>query len=114
MLTAQALTAELRGQRSGVVTWIAGEFGIGTESSRGWQRQAGISDGLSNTDAFPDELRRTGLGHEDIPQATPTSKPAQLSDHRAAGPICQLRGADDFEEAMEVFRSTRPPNVKES
>ncbi len=61
---AQELTAEQGAQRFGVVTSVARELGIGTESSRGWLKQAQIDDGLRPGVSTADQQRIVELERE--------------------------------------------------
>ena len=81
---AQELIAEQGGQRYGVVTRVARELGIGTESLRGWLRQADVDDG-----------RRPGTSTAD------KERIAQLERENR-----ELRRANDILKAASVFFAT--------
>jgi transposase len=81
---AQELIAEQGGQRYGVVTRVARELGIGSESLRGWLRQADIDDG-----------RRPGTSTAD------SERIAQLERENR-----ELRRANDILKAASVFFAT--------
>ena len=81
---AQELIDEQGGQRFGVVTRVAKEFGIGTESLRGWLKQADIDGG-----------RRPGSSTAD------KERIAQLERENR-----ELRRANDILKAASVFFAT--------
>jgi transposase len=81
---AQDLIAEQGGQRFGVVTRVARELGIGTESLRGWLKQADIDGG-----------RRPGTSTAD------KERIAQLERENR-----ELRRANDILKAASVFFAT--------
>ena len=81
---AQELIDEQGGQRFGVVTRVAKELGIGTESLRGWLKQADIDDG-----------RRPGSSTAD------KERIAQLERENR-----ELRRANDILKAASVFFAT--------
>lgn len=80
----QELIAEQGGQRHGVVTRVARELGIGTESLRGWLKQADVDDG-----------RRPGTSTAD------KERIAQLERENR-----ELRRANDILKAASVFFAT--------
>ena len=81
---AQELIDEQGGQRFGVVTRVAKELGIGTESLRGWLKQADIDGG-----------RRPGSSTAD------KERIAQLERENR-----ELRRANDILKAASVFFAT--------
>jgi transposase len=81
---AQDLIAEQNGQRFGVVTGVARELGIGTESLRGWLKQAEIDAG-----------RRPGTSTAEAQRI------AQLERENR-----ELRRANDILKAASVFFAT--------
>jgi transposase len=81
---AQELIDEQGGQRFGVVTRVARELGIGTESLRGWLKQAEIDAG-----------RRQGTSTAD------KERIAQLEQENR-----ELRRANDILKAASVFFAT--------
>jgi transposase len=81
---AQELIDEQGGQRFGVVTRVARELGIGTESLRGWLKQADIDGG-----------RRQGTSSAD------KERIAQLERENR-----ELRRANDILKAASVFFAT--------
>ena len=81
---AQDLIAEQGGQRFGVVARVARELGIGTESLRGWLKQADIDDG-----------RRPGTSSGDAQRI------AELERENR-----ELRRANDILKAASVFFAT--------
>jgi transposase len=81
---AQELIDEQGGQRFGVVTRVARELGIGTESLRGWLKQADIDGG-----------RRQGTSTAD------KERIAQLERENR-----ELRRANDILKAASVFFAT--------
>ena len=81
---AQELIDEQGGQRFGVVTRVARELGIGTESLRGWLKQADIDGG-----------RRQGTSTAD------RERIAQLERENR-----ELRRANDILKAASVFFAT--------
>ena len=81
---AQELIDEQGGQRFGVVTRVARELGIGTESLRGWLKQAEIDGG-----------RRQGTSRAD------KERIAQLERENR-----ELRRANDILKAASVFFAT--------
>jgi transposase len=81
---AQELIDEQGGQRFGVVTRVARELGIGTESLRGWLKQAEIDAG-----------RRQGTSTAD------KERIAQLERENR-----ELRRANDILKAASVFFAT--------
>lgn len=78
------MIAEQGGQRYGVVTRVAREPGMGSESLRGWLRQADIDDG-----------RRPGTSTAD------SERIAQLERENR-----ELRRANDILKAASVFFAT--------
>jgi transposase len=80
----QELIDEQGGQRFGVVTRVARELGIGTESLRGWLKQADIDGG-----------RRQGRSSAD------KERIAQLERENR-----ELRRANDILKAASVFFAT--------
>jgi transposase len=81
---AQELIDEQGGQRFGVVTRVAGELGIGTESLRNWLKQAEVDGG-----------RRQGVSTAD------KDRIAQLERENR-----ELRRANDILKAASVFFAT--------
>jgi transposase len=81
---AQELIGEQGGQRFGVVTRVARELGVGTESLRGWLKQAEIDGG-----------RRQGTSSAD------RERIAQLERENR-----ELRRANDILKAASVFFAT--------
>ncbi len=81
---ARELIAEQGGQRFGVVTRVARELGIGTESLRGWLKQADVDDG-----------RRPGTSTHDAQRI------AELERE-----IRELKRANDILKAASVFFAT--------
>jgi transposase len=81
---AQELIAEQNGQRFGVVTRVARELGIGTESLRNWLKQAEVDAG-----------RRPGTSTADAQRI------AQLERENR-----ELRRANDILKAASVFFAT--------
>jgi transposase len=81
---ARDLIAEQGGQRFGVVTRVARELGIGTESLRGWLKQAEIDEG-----------RRPGTSTVD------KDRIAELERENR-----ELRRANDILKAASVFFAT--------
>jgi transposase len=61
---AQELIDEQGGQRFGVVTRVARELGIGTESLRGWLKQAEIETGRRQGTSTADKERIAQLERE--------------------------------------------------
>src|SRR5918995_6158782 len=61
---AQELIDEQGGQRFGVVTRVARELGIGTESLRGWLKQAEIDAGCRQGTSTADKERIAQLERE--------------------------------------------------
>jgi transposase len=81
---AQDLIAEQGGQRFGVVTRVARELGIGTESLRGWLKQADIDHGHQPGTSTADRERIAQLERE----------------------VRELRRANDILKAASVFFAT--------
>ena len=81
---ARDLIAEQGGQRFGVVTRVARELGVGTESLRGWLKQADIDGG-----------RRPGTSTQDAQRI------AELERE-----VRELRRANDILKAASVFFAT--------
>lgn len=81
---AQELIDEQGGQRFGVVTRVARELGIGTESLRNWLRQADIDGG-----------RRAGTSSADMERIGELER-----ENR------ELRRANDILKAASVFFAT--------
>src|SRR5437016_6142926 len=81
---AQDLIAEQNGQRFGVVTRVARELGVGTESLRNWLKQAEVDAG-----------RRAGTSTAD------GQRIAQLERE-----VRELRRANDILKAASVFFAT--------
>lgn len=81
---AQELIDEQGGQRFGVVTRVARELGIGTESLRGWLKQADIDGGRRQGTTTADKERIAQLERE----------------------IRELRRANDILKAASVFFAT--------
>ena len=81
---ARDLIAEQGGQRFGVVTRVARELGVGTESLRGWLKQADIDGG-----------RRPGTSTQDAQRI------AELERE-----VRELRRANDILKAAPVFFAT--------
>ena len=81
---ARELIAEQGGQRFGVVTRVARELGIGTESLRGWLKQADIDDGQRPGTSTQDAQRIAELERE----------------------VRELRRANDILKAASVFFAT--------
>ena len=81
---ARDLIAEQSGQRFGVVTRVARELGIGTESLRNWLRQADIDDGQRPGTSSADQERIAQLERE----------------------VRELRRANDILKAASVFFAT--------
>ena len=81
---AQDLIAEQGGQPYGVVTRVARELGIGTESLRNWLRQADVDDG-----------RRPGISSADKERIAALER-----ENR------ELRRANDILKAASVFFAT--------
>src|SRR5687767_6250905 len=61
---ARELIAEQGGQRFGVVTRVARELGIGTESLRSWLKQADVDDGQRPGTSTQDAQRIAALERE--------------------------------------------------
>jgi transposase len=61
---AQEMIDEQGGQRFGVVTRVARELGFGTESLRGWLKQADIDDGRRQGTSTADKERIAQLERE--------------------------------------------------
>ena len=61
---AHELIDEQSGQRFGVVTRVARELGIGTESLRGWLKQADIDGGRAQGTSTADKERIAQLERE--------------------------------------------------
>ncbi len=61
---ARELIAEPGGQRFGVVTRVARELGIGTESLRGWLKQDDVDDGRRPGTSTQDAQRIAELERE--------------------------------------------------
>lgn len=61
---AQELIVEQGGQGYGVVTRVARELGIGSESLRGWLKQADIDDGRRSGTSTVDRERIAALERE--------------------------------------------------
>ena len=81
---ARELIAEQGGERFGVVTRIARQLGIGTESLRGWLKQADVDDG-----------RRPGTSTRDAQRV------AELERENR-----ELKRANDILKAASVFFAT--------
>lgn len=81
---AQELIVEQGGQRYGVVTRVARELGIGTESLRGWLKQADIDGGRRPGTSTADSERIAALERENR----------------------ELRRANDILKAASVFFAT--------
>src|SRR6266540_2515601 len=81
---ARDLIAEQGGQRFGVVARVARELGIGTESLRGWLKQADIDDGQQPGTSSRDAQRIADLERE----------------------VRELRRANDILKAASVFFAT--------
>jgi transposase len=81
---AQELIDEQGGQRFGVVTRVARELGIGTESLRGWLKQAEIDGGRRQGTSTADKERIAQLERE----------------------VRELRRANDILKAASVFFAT--------
>ena len=81
---AQDLIAEQGGQRFGVVTRVARELGIGTESLRNWLQQVDIDDGRRPGTTSADKERIVALERENR----------------------ELRRANDILKAASVFFAT--------
>jgi transposase len=81
---AQELIDEQGGQRFGVVTRVARELGIGTESLRGWLKQADIDGGRRQGTSTADKERIAELERE----------------------VRELRRANDILKAASVFFAT--------
>jgi transposase len=81
---AQELIAEQGGQRFGVVTRVAHELGIGTESLRNWLKQAEIDGGRRVGTSTADKARIAALEKENR----------------------ELRRANDILKAASVFFAT--------
>ncbi len=81
---AQELIDEQGGQRFGVVTRVARELGIGTESLRGWLKQAEIDGGRRQGTSTADKERIVQLERENR----------------------ELRRANDILKAASVFFAT--------
>jgi transposase len=81
---ARELIDEQGGQRFGVVTRVARELGIGTESLRGWLKQADIDDGRRPGTSTVDKERIAALERE----------------------VRELRRANDILKAASVFFAT--------
>jgi transposase len=81
---AQELIDEQGGQRFGVVTRVARELGIGTESLRGWLKQADIDGGRRQGSSTADKERMAQLERENR----------------------ELRRANDILKAASVFFAT--------
>jgi transposase len=81
---AQELIDEQGGQRFGVVTRVASELGIGTESLRGWLKQADIDGGRRHGTSTADRERIAQLERENR----------------------ELRRANDILKAASVFFAT--------
>src|SRR5438094_464845 len=81
---AQELIAEQGGHRFGVVTRVARELGIGTESLRGWLKQAEVDGGRRSGTSTADKARIAELEKENR----------------------ELRRANDILKAASVFFAT--------
>jgi transposase len=81
---AQDLIAEQGGQRFGVVTRVARDLGIGTESLRGWLKQVDIDEGHRPGTSTQDAQRIAELERE----------------------VRELRRANDILKAASVFFAT--------
>lgn len=81
---AQELIVEQGGQGYGVVTRVARELGIGSESLRGWLKQADIDDGRRSGTSTVDRERIAALERENR----------------------ELRRANDILKAASVFFAT--------
>jgi len=81
---ARELIAEQGGQRFGVVTRVARQLGVGTESLRSWLKQAEIDDG-----------RQPG---------TSTADAERIADLERQ--VRELRRANDILKAASVFFAT--------
>jgi transposase len=81
---AQDLIDEQGGQRFGVVTRVARELGIGTESLRGWLKQADVEGGRRQGTSTADKERIAALERE----------------------VRELRRANDILKAASVFFAT--------
>jgi len=81
---AQELIAEQGGQSFGVVTRVARELGIGTESLRGWLKQAEVDGGRRSGTSSADAARIAALERE----------------------VRELRRANDILKAASVFFAT--------
>jgi transposase len=81
---AQELIDEQGGQRFGVVTRVARELGIGTESLRGWLKQADVDGGRRQGTSTADKERIAALERE----------------------VRELRRANDILKAASVFFAT--------
>lgn len=81
---AKELIDEQGGQRFGVVTRVARELGIGTESLRGWLKQAEIDAGHRQGTSTADKERIAQLERE----------------------VRELRRANDILKAASVFFAT--------
>ena len=81
---AQELIDEQGGQRFGVVTRVARELGVGTESLRGWLKQAEIDAGHRQGTSTADKERIAQLERENR----------------------ELRRANDILKAASVFFAT--------
>jgi transposase len=81
---ARELIAEQGGQRFGVVTRVARELGIGTESLRSWLKQADVDDGQRPGTSTQDAQRIADLERE----------------------VRELRRANDILKAASVFFAT--------
>jgi transposase len=81
---ARELIDEQGGQRFGVVTRVARELGIGTESLRGWLKQADVDGGRRQGTSTADKERIAALERE----------------------VRELRRANDILKAASVFFAT--------
>jgi transposase len=81
---AQELIAEANGQPFGVVTRVARELGVGTESLRGWLKQAEIDGGRRPGTTSADAARIAALERENR----------------------ELRRANDILKAASIFFAT--------
>ena len=81
---ARELIAEQGGERFGVVTRVARQLGIGTESLRNWLRQADIDGGVRPGTSTADAQRISELERE----------------------VRELRRANDILKAASVFFAT--------
>ena len=81
---ARELIAEQGGQRFGVVTRVARQLGVGTESLRSWLKQAEIDDG-----------RQLGTSTADVERIADLERQVR-----------ELRRANDILKAASVFMRT--------